>query len=129
MSIKYWRVCTVLFVIAMSLAIHPGAPAQSSPSPDDVCSLSPAASSTLSYPIVDTGQTACYDDDGPAITCPAEGEAFYGQDAQFDGNQPSYTLSADGLTVYDNVTGLTWTQSPDLDVDGDINLDDKLPFP
>ncbi len=83
---------------------------------------------TIAYPIVDTGQTACYDDDGPAITCPAEGQAFYGQDAQLDGNQPSYTLSADGLTVYDNVTGLTWTQSPDLDEDGDIDVDDKLTF-
>jgi hypothetical protein len=80
------------------------------------------------YPIVDTGQTACYDDDGPAITCPTEGQAFYGQDAQFDGKQPSYTLSGDGLTVYDNITELTWTQSPDLDGDGDIDADDKLTF-
>jgi hypothetical protein len=86
------------------------------------------AQTGATYPIVDTGQTACYDEDGPAITCPTEGQAFYGQDAQFDGNQPSYTLSADGLTVYDNVTGLTWTQSPDLNGDGDINTDDKLTF-
>jgi hypothetical protein len=83
---------------------------------------------TTTYPIVDTGQTACYDDNGPAITCPTEGQAFYGQDAQFDGKQPSYTLSGDGLTVYDNITGLTWTQSPDLDGDGDIDVDDKLTF-
>ena len=88
----------------------------------------PDAAVITTYSIVDTGQTACYADDGPAITCPAEDQAFYGQDAQFDGNQPSYTLSADGLTVYDHVTGLTWTQSPDLDGDGDINVDDKLSF-
>jgi hypothetical protein len=79
------------------------------------------------YTVVDTGQATCYDN-ASEISCPAEGTAFYGQDAQFDGNQPSYALSADGLTVYDNVTGLTWTQSPDLDSDGDIDIDDKLTF-
>ncbi|MGD8623228.1 MAG: DUF1566 domain-containing protein [Anaerolineae bacterium] len=82
---------------------------------------------STSYPVVDTGQSLCYDD-RDEIACPAEGQAFYGQDAQLDGNQPSYTLSADGLTVYDNVTGLTWTQSPDLDGDGQIDADDKLTF-
>jgi hypothetical protein len=78
-----------------------------------------------SYAVVDTGQVACYDA-GSELACPAEGQAFYGQDAQYDGNQPSYTLSADGLTVHDNVTGLTWTQSPDTDRDGDVDADDKL---
>ena len=81
----------------------------------------------LSYFIVDTGQSTCYDD-SDAITAPAEGQAYYGQDAQIDGNQPSYTLNSDGLTVYDNVTGLTWTRSPDLDGDGDIDADDKLSY-
>jgi hypothetical protein len=79
------------------------------------------------YPVVDTGQSVCYDNQNQ-ITCPGTGQAFSGQDAQYAGNQPSYTLSADGLTVYDNVTGLTWTQSPDLDGDGDIDVDDKLTF-
>ncbi len=79
------------------------------------------------YAVVDTGQALFYDDTSE-ITAPAQGEAFYGQDAQHDGNQPSYTLSADGLTVHDNVTGLTWTQSADLDGDGDIDADDKLSF-
>ncbi|MCP5068156.1 MAG: DUF1566 domain-containing protein, partial [bacterium] len=79
------------------------------------------------YPIVDTGQAVCYDDTG-VVVCPVTGASFYGQDSQYDGNQPSYTMSADGLTVYDNVTGLTWTQSPDLDGDGDIDIDDKLTF-
>ena len=86
-----------------------------------------SAAQAVTYPIVDTGQSACYDNQN-AITCPAEGQTFYGQDAQFDGNQPSYTLSGDGLTVYDNVTGLTWTQSPDWDGNGDINVDDKFTF-
>jgi hypothetical protein len=79
------------------------------------------------YTVVDTDQTVCYDDQNQ-IACPAEGHAFSGQDAQYVGNQPSYTLSADGLTVYDNNTGLTWTQSPDLNGDGDIDVDDKLTF-
>ena len=77
------------------------------------------------YAIVDTGQVACYDD-SDEITPPSEGQAFYGQDGQILGNQLSYTLSADTLTVYDNVTGLTWTQSPDIDDDGDIDVNDKL---
>lgn len=42
-----------------------------------------AAANSSSDPVVDTGQSACYDDDGNEITCPAEGEAFYGQEAQF----------------------------------------------
>jgi len=45
------------------------------------------------------------------ITCPGAGEAFFGQDAQHDNNQFSYTENGDG-TVTDNVTGLTWQQTP-----------------
>ena len=82
---------------------------------------------SLSYPVVATGQDGCYDDSN-AIVCPAEGETFYGQDGNFTGNAPSYSLGVDGLTVHDNVTGLTWTRSPDLDGDGDIDAADKLSF-
>ncbi|MBI5490304.1 MAG: DUF1566 domain-containing protein [Deltaproteobacteria bacterium] len=77
------------------------------------------------YPIVDTGQTSCFDD-ASRVSCPAASAPFYGQDAQFNGNQPSYTLSADGLTVHDNVTGLTWQKSPDTSGDGVINALDKM---
>ncbi|MBK8899783.1 MAG: DUF1566 domain-containing protein [Anaerolineaceae bacterium] len=80
-----------------------------------------------SYTIVDTGQAICYSDQN-AISCPQGRTDFYGQDAQYAGNQPSYSLSADGLTVTDNVTGLTWTQSPDLDGSASITVDDKLTF-
>ena len=66
------------------------------------------AQTTVSYPIVDTGQDTCYDN-SELIDCPAEGEVFYGQDAQFTGNMPSYTDNGDG-TITDNVTGLIWTQ-------------------
>ncbi|UCE58888.1 MAG: hypothetical protein JSU63_15780 [Phycisphaerales bacterium] len=58
------------------------------------------------YIVVDTGQSACYDN-STVMICPAPGAAFYGQDAQYDGNQPVYTISGDGLTVYDSSTGLT----------------------
>ena len=83
------------------------------------------ASRAGSYPVVDTGQVQCYSD-YEAIPCPAAGQAYHGQDAQHSGNQPSYTLSTDGLTVHDNVTGLTWTRSPDLNGDGVIDVNDKL---
>jgi hypothetical protein len=76
------------------------------------------------YTVVDTGQIAYFDDAG-YISAPGPGGAFYGQDAQYTGAQPSYTLSGDGKTVYDNNTGLTWQQSPDLDGDGDIDAADK----
>jgi hypothetical protein len=77
------------------------------------------------YPIVDTGQSACYND-AVEISAPAPGAAYHGQDAQYDGHQPSFTLSGDGLTVSDNVTGLIWQQAADTDFDGDVDSDDKL---
>ena len=80
----------------------------------------PSRAATLPYPIVDAGQTACYDASAE-IAPPAPGADFYGQDAQYAGNQPSYTMSADGLTVTDNVTGLMWQQTPDTNGDGVIN--------
>jgi len=79
-----------------------------------------------SFPVVDTGQTNCYDDMAE-IDCPVAGESFYGQDAQYSGNQPSYADNGDG-TVTDNVTGLMWQQSPDTDGDGDIDAADKLSY-
>lgn len=79
------------------------------------------------YPIVDTGQDKCYDNSNEIVP-PGESEAFYGQDAQIYGNQPNYTKSADGLTVNDNVTELTWTQTADLNGDGAIDVNDKLTY-
>lgn len=78
------------------------------------------------YLIVDTGQEKCYDNSNE-ITPPSAGEPFYGQDAQFDSNQPSYTDNGDG-TVTDNITGLMWLKSPDLNGDGTINSFDKLTY-
>ena len=77
------------------------------------------------YPVVDTAQTACYDNT-TSIAAPASGQSFHGQDAQYSHNPPQYSLSADGLTVHDHVTGLDWQRSPDRDGNGTINSSDKL---
>jgi hypothetical protein len=81
--------------------------------------------SGLTYPIVDSGQIKCYDN-FREISCPTPGSPFYGQDSQFTGNLPGYTLNADGLTVYDTITGLTWQRSPDINSDGTLDITDKL---
>ncbi len=67
------------------------------------------AATGLSYPIVDTNQGLCFDN-SEIIDGPAEGEAFYGQDAQYTGITPSYTDNGDG-TVTDEVTCLIWAQN------------------
>lgn len=64
----------------------------------------------FTYPIVDTGQSACYDNQS-VISPPSAGRAFYGQDAQYKGLRPSYTDNGDG-TVTDNRTGLMWIRDP-----------------
>ena len=86
-----------------------------------------SATATTSYSIVDTGQTKCYNN-ASEITCPPSGASFYGQDAQLTRNAPSYTLSANGVTVYDNVTGLTWERSPETNGDGSLTKTDKLTY-
>ncbi|MDV7145336.1 DUF1566 domain-containing protein [Tropicimonas sp. TH_r6] len=78
------------------------------------------------YPVPDTGQTACYGAT-KKIRCPAQGQAFSGQDAQTRGRQMSYTDNGNG-TVTDNVTGLMWMKSPDLNGDGKIRANDKLSY-
>lgn len=70
--------------------------------------VEPSSNASLTYPIVDTYQGLTYDN-LTQVTPPAEGEEYYGQDAQYTGNSPSYTDNGDG-TITDNVTGLVWTQ-------------------
>jgi len=79
-------------------------------------------------PVPDTMQDTCYSVTD-AIDCPAEGGAFYGQDAQIATTQASYTDNGDG-TATDNVTGLMWAKTPDIngDGDGEILANDKLSF-
>ncbi|MDO6708598.1 DUF1566 domain-containing protein [Photobacterium sp. 1_MG-2023] len=77
---------------------------------------------TYAYPIVDTDQNRCYDSEtGVEIRCTGAG-----YDADYQGNQPSYTTSSDGRTVLDNVTGLRWTQSTDVNRSGSVDEADLL---
>ncbi len=64
----------------------------------------------LTYVIVDTGQTRCYDN-RTEISYPRSGRPFFGQDAHYKGNQPSCRDNGDG-TVSDLNTGLTWQADP-----------------
>lgn len=67
------------------------------------------------YSVVATGQTACFDAEGEEMTCPAEGEDFFGQDANYlAGSAMSFEDNGDG-TVTDPNTGLTWQQVPSSD--------------
>ncbi len=91
---------------------------------DNACWTSSSNTKAL-FPVVDTGQFKSFGEMG-TIEAPTAGLPFYGQDAQFAGTQPSYTKSSDGLTIKDNVTGLTWQKSPDTNGDGVIDSLDKL---
>lgn len=77
----------------------------------------------MSYAIVDTNQTLCYDSEmGTTESCSGKG-----YDADYDGSQPSYSLNEDGTIVTDNVTQLMWTQSTDLNNNGNVtDTGDKL---
>lgn len=78
------------------------------------------------YVIVDTNQTTFWDNFSE-INAPAEGEEFFGQDANYQGVKASYTDNGDG-TVTDNNTGLMWQKTPDTNGDGSISSDDKYTF-
>ncbi|MCV6607888.1 MAG: DUF1566 domain-containing protein [Campylobacterales bacterium] len=65
-----------------------------------------------SFNVVDTGQVKCFNSSsGVEVACSGAG-----YDGDYIGNQPSYSVSDDIVT--DNVTGLMWTKSSDLDKDG-----------
>jgi uncharacterized protein YceK len=80
--------------------------------PQQVAAVEAQYQQSGNYNIVDTGQTAFYDNAGET-TSQTIGDAFYGQDANYAGNQPSYTDNGDE-TITDNVTGLMWQQGFDL---------------
>ncbi len=80
-------------------------------------------SSTGNYDIVDTGQSLCYNS-GTGATSACTGTGY---DADYNTvNQPAYTTGGGGSIVTDNITGLTWTQSSDINGDGNVNYSDKL---
>ena len=78
----------------------------------------------LTYPIVDSGQTKCYDATGE-ISPPTATGAFYGQDAQFADHAPAYSLASDGKTVLDAVTGLRWMRGPNTTLAPPTSADKK----
>ncbi|MCP5100634.1 MAG: DUF1566 domain-containing protein [Chloroflexi bacterium] len=86
-----------------------------------------AGNTAVSYPIVDTGQTTCYETNGNQMSCPSSGSVSFGQDANYTGLTPSYQNNNDG-TITDLNTGLMWQQSPDTDGNGTIDADDKLSY-
>ncbi|MDP6986757.1 MAG: DUF1566 domain-containing protein [Phycisphaerales bacterium] len=67
---------------------------------------------TPPYAILDTGVTECYDDAVP-VTCPEQGEAFFGQDASYQHRPFNFQDNGDG-TVTDLTTGLMWQKTPVL---------------
>jgi hypothetical protein len=69
----------------------------------------PAVAQGVPFPVVDTGQTQCFDDRG-AAPCSPPGRPFFGQDGQIQGRLPHYRDNGDG-TVSDLVTGLMWQKS------------------
>jgi hypothetical protein len=92
-------------IILMATAASCSLPAQKKAAPNRL----ETTSETIKYPIVDTGQSECFDNH-TVISPPSPGQAFYGQDTQFSGNKPSYSDNDDG-TVNDHVTGLMWQKS------------------
>jgi hypothetical protein len=84
------------------------------------------------FPIVDTGQSACFSDVGDRIDCPPAGDPLFGQDAQHPGLVASYQVNPDPVneeaTVTDLVTGLIWQRSPDTNRDGVIDQSDELTY-
>jgi len=70
----------------------------------------PLVLTMLSYPIVDSGQTTCLDNQ-QAIDCPRIEGKFNGQDAQYAGSGLNYVDNGDG-TISDLTTGLMWQKIP-----------------
>ena len=104
------KISTRMILIILAVMTIAGCNGGSSDS--DSSNASGSSDSDISgFTIVDTGQTICYDDRNELTTCPAEGESFYGQDAQYNKTAASYTDNGDG-TVTDNNTGLMWQQDP-----------------
>ena len=68
-----------------------------------------SASLSLHYPIVDTGQLDCFNENG--VIYPQNGSEYYGQDANYEGNEFNYTDNGDN-TITDLTTGLLWQKDP-----------------
>jgi hypothetical protein len=69
------------------------------------------AAGEVPTPMTDTGQTACFNDSG-TMTCPGEGQRYFGQDGNYSSTPMTYRDHGDG-TVTDLVTGLMWSRAVD----------------
>jgi len=120
----------VIIVMGMAISIFTACSSDSSDSssttstttsPTTETSDCVSVTPTYDYTIVDTNQTLCYDSStGSSVTCTGTG-----QDGQYSGNQPSYSLCNDNTVVVDNITGLMWKASSDVDGVSGLNVDDK----
>jgi hypothetical protein len=119
------KISLLLIAFGILTFLGCGSSSSSDSSTSSTTTIPTTTTTQSTYSIVDTGQTKTYDATAE-ISAPSIGQAFYGQDAQFSGVQPSYTKSSDGLTVKDNITGLTWQKNPDINGDGVIDSRDKL---
>ncbi|MCK5808923.1 DUF1566 domain-containing protein [bacterium] len=81
---------------------------------DDEEQLSDEDVVALSSNIIPTNQTECYDNI-EAISCPAVGADYYGQDAQYLDTKRTFTVSgeAEQEIVTDSITGLIWQRTID----------------
>lgn len=70
-----------------------------------------SGSTAPSFPAVGTGLDECYGQTNAVMSCPAEGESFYGQDGQYDITPPAYEHNAAGDVVHDLNTQLSWERA------------------
>jgi hypothetical protein len=79
------------------------------------CGTSDCNAPSPHFPLADTSQRACFDNEAE-MTCPDQGQVFYGQDAQYGwdtSHDESERYTRDLTTpgnplVVDNVTGMMW---------------------
>jgi hypothetical protein len=64
----------------------------------------------FSWTVPSTGITKCYNN-SVEISCPAKGEAFYGQNGTYPGTAHTFVTDAD--TATDQITGLVWQRTAD----------------
>ncbi|MCP4723199.1 MAG: hypothetical protein GY860_27415, partial [Desulfobacteraceae bacterium] len=72
-----------------------------------ICTNANAGEKIYPYPIMDTGQTLCYNAQS-VVPCPKPGSPFFGQDAQYPGNAPAFLDHGHG-TITVLLTRLTWS--------------------
>lgn len=99
-----------LLIITVSLMFSIGACDNNTTSNND-----PGSGADLSYTLVETGQSECYNSNGEVIVTPVEGDSLFGQDANYLYGADFAFVDDDDGTVTDNNTGLMWEQIPSPD--------------